>query len=129
MESERTAKRYNVKAVWDSEAGVYYAKSNIPGLNVEAATVAEFIEIVKDLAPDLIASNEPEHARAPCAWRRISIWPTPEVLAKDFYEGDRRAAAGGGLRVSPSWQGQSRNLVHPEVRTHLRRAADVTHFS
>jgi hypothetical protein len=64
MESERMAKRYNVKAVWDSEAGVYYAKSNIPGLNVEAATVAEFIEIVKDLAPDLIAANEPEHARA-----------------------------------------------------------------
>jgi len=58
------AKRYNVKAVWDAEAGVYFAKSNIPGLNVEAATVAEFIEIVKDLAPGLIAANEPEHTRA-----------------------------------------------------------------
>jgi hypothetical protein len=58
------AKHYRVEAVWDGEAGVYYAKSDIPGLNVEAATMAEFIEVVRDLAADLIAANEPEHAAA-----------------------------------------------------------------
>jgi hypothetical protein len=55
-------KRYTVEAIWDPEAGVYYAKTDIPGLNVEAATVAEFIEIVKDVAPELIEANEPKPA-------------------------------------------------------------------
>jgi len=58
------AKQYHVEAVWDAQVGVYFAKGNIPGLNVEAATMAEFIEIVRDLAPELIAANEPEHAAA-----------------------------------------------------------------
>jgi hypothetical protein len=52
-------KQYHVEARWDAEAGVFYAKSDIPGLNVEADTIAEFIDIVKDLAPDLIKANDP----------------------------------------------------------------------
>lgn len=55
--------QYHVRALWDSEAGVYYARTDIPGLNVEAETIAEFIEIVKDLAPELILANDPAPKR------------------------------------------------------------------
>ena len=41
----------------DAKAHVYRAESDIAGLDVEAATIAEFIEIVNDLAPDLIVAN------------------------------------------------------------------------
>ena len=50
---------YNVKAVWDPEAAVFYATSNIPGLNVEAETITAFIDVVKDVALDLIEANDP----------------------------------------------------------------------
>ena len=53
------ANRFYVKAVWDPEASVFYASSDIPGLNVEAETIAAFIEVVQDVAIDLIAANEP----------------------------------------------------------------------
>ncbi len=50
-------KSYHVKAVWDDEAGVFYAETDIPGLNVEAATLKEFIEIVEELAPEMMNAN------------------------------------------------------------------------
>ncbi|HEY5107350.1 MAG TPA: DUF1902 domain-containing protein [Caulobacteraceae bacterium] len=53
------SKGYVIEAIWDAEAGVYFAKSNLPGLNIEAATVQEFVAIVQDVAPDLIAANAP----------------------------------------------------------------------
>jgi hypothetical protein len=56
-------KQYHVEARWDAEAGVFYAESDIPGLNVEADSIAEFIDIVKDIAPDLIKANEPSSER------------------------------------------------------------------
>jgi hypothetical protein len=56
-------KQYHVEARWDPKAQVFYAKSDIPGLNVEADTIAEFIEIVKDIAPDLIKANDPTPER------------------------------------------------------------------
>jgi hypothetical protein len=56
-------KQYHVEARWDPEAQVFYAKSNIPGLNIEAASIAEFIEIVRDIAPDLIKANDPTPER------------------------------------------------------------------
>ncbi len=62
-------KQYQVEAIWDADAGVYYAKSNVPGLNVEAETIAEFVEIVSDVAPDLIAANEPAPERRAASLR------------------------------------------------------------
>lgn len=63
---DRMAKQYHVEARRDAKAGVFYARSDIPGLNVEAETIAAFSEIVKDLAPDLIKANEPApRGRAP----------------------------------------------------------------
>ena len=53
------SKQYHIEAVWDAEAGVFYSKSNIPGLIIEAATFPEFFEIVNDVAPDLLRANAP----------------------------------------------------------------------
>ncbi len=52
---------YFVKALWDSEAGVFYSDTNIPGLTVEAATVDEFRFLVADLAPEMLAENAGIH--------------------------------------------------------------------
>lgn len=49
--------RYTVTAVWDAEAEVYWSQSDIIGLNVEAATLSEFVDLVEALAPDLIRDN------------------------------------------------------------------------
>lgn len=51
-------KTYHVKAVWDAEAEVYYAETDIPGLHVEAATMAEFFKAVEELAPQMIVAND-----------------------------------------------------------------------
>lgn len=48
---------YAVNAVWDEEAAVFYAVGDIPGLNVEAATLAEFVQLVEGLAPELLSAN------------------------------------------------------------------------
>jgi hypothetical protein len=50
-------KTYHVKALWDAEAGVYYSETDIPGLNIEAATLGEFIEIAEELAPQMLEAN------------------------------------------------------------------------
>jgi hypothetical protein len=52
-------KTYHVKALWDAEAGVYYSETDIPGLNIEAETLREFIEIAEDLAPQMLEANVP----------------------------------------------------------------------
>lgn len=40
---------YTLTAKWDAKAGVYFSETDIPGLNIEAATVEEFFEIAADL--------------------------------------------------------------------------------
>lgn len=49
--------RYTVTAIWDAEAGVYWSQGDIVGLNVEAATLSEFVDLVETLAPELIRDN------------------------------------------------------------------------
>ncbi|MDC9823722.1 DUF1902 domain-containing protein [Devosia sp. ZB163] len=48
---------FHVKAVWDAEDNLFYAESDIIGLHVEAATMAEFEAVVMDVAPELIVAN------------------------------------------------------------------------
>jgi hypothetical protein len=48
---------FEIRAVWDEEAQVYYAETDIEGLHVEAATLQEFEEIVRDEAVELIMNN------------------------------------------------------------------------
>lgn len=49
--------RYFVTAIWDEEGQVYYSKSDIHGLHIEAETLDEFESLIVDLAPDLIIEN------------------------------------------------------------------------
>lgn len=52
------AKEFFVKAEWDPEAGVWYtADTDIPGLAIEAATVEEFNELVREIGPEMIDLN------------------------------------------------------------------------
>ena len=48
---------FNVKAVWDDEAQVFYSHSDIGGLHIEAASLDEFEAIIIEEAPDLIIAN------------------------------------------------------------------------
>ena len=48
---------FSVKAIWDDEAQVFYAQSDIEGLHIEAASLDEFEEIILDAAPELILAN------------------------------------------------------------------------
>ncbi len=46
-----------VKAIWDPEAEVWCSESNIPGLVIETATLAEFEALARHFAPELLAEN------------------------------------------------------------------------
>ena len=48
---------YLIHAIWDEEAGVFYAESNVPGLHIEAETIQQFIEVIQDVVPQLLESN------------------------------------------------------------------------
>ena len=48
---------FYVKAIWDPEAEVWCSESDIPGLVIETATLAEFESLARDFAPELLASN------------------------------------------------------------------------
>ena len=49
--------KFLVKAIWDDEAQVFYAESDIIGLHVEAATIAEFEAIMMEVGPTLVMEN------------------------------------------------------------------------
>lgn len=52
------AKRsYSVRAIWDDEAGVYYADSDIVGLHIESSSLDEFEAIMMEVAPGLVIAN------------------------------------------------------------------------
>ena len=48
---------FTVKAVWDEEAKVFFAESDIEGLHIEASSLDEFEEIIIEEAPELIMAN------------------------------------------------------------------------
>ncbi len=52
-------KVFTVTAVWDPDAEVFATESDIPGLVVEAGTFEELIDLVRSLAPEVIAANIP----------------------------------------------------------------------
>jgi len=59
-------KTYHVTALWDAEASVWVSESDIPGLVIEADTLAEFEALMAEHAPEMLAANEGLHnARVP----------------------------------------------------------------
>lgn len=51
------ARSFYVKAVWDAEARVWCSESDIPGLVLETPSLAEFEDLIRHFASDLLASN------------------------------------------------------------------------
>lgn len=49
---------YYVKASWDPEASVWISETDIPGLVIEAETLAEFEAAMVELAPEMLAANQ-----------------------------------------------------------------------
>ena len=58
------AERFYVRAEWDAEAGVFISETNIPGLHVEADTLADFLSVAEELAPAMLAANVPLEQRS-----------------------------------------------------------------
>lgn len=55
--------KYLVTVSHDAKEGVWYVQdSEVPGLNAEAATFDALVEILSELAPDLVNANLPEAA-------------------------------------------------------------------
>ncbi len=52
---------YHVKAIWDSEASVWISETDIPGLVIEADTLAEFEDLLQSLGPEMLAENSGIH--------------------------------------------------------------------
>ena len=48
---------FTVEAIWDNEAQVFYAQSDIEGLHIETSSLEAFEEVIVDAAPELIMAN------------------------------------------------------------------------
>jgi len=48
---------YYVRAIWDPEASVWISETDIPGLVIEANTLAEFESLMVELAPEMLSLN------------------------------------------------------------------------
>jgi hypothetical protein len=55
---ERT---YHVKAIWDAESSVWISETDIPGLVIEAETLAEFEDLLQSLGPEMLSENSGIH--------------------------------------------------------------------
>ena len=50
-------KEYHVEARWDPDAKVWTSVSDVPGLVIETATLAEFEALLHQLVPEVLADN------------------------------------------------------------------------
>lgn len=77
--------KFFVQAVWDEEANVYYSKSNIPGLHIEAKVLGAFEDVMRDVVPELLVANVVESARQnqPLASRK-KCRSVPESISYTF---------------------------------------------
>jgi hypothetical protein len=50
-------KHYDVEARWDPEAKVWTSSSDVPGLVIETATLAEFEALMRELVPEVLSDN------------------------------------------------------------------------
>jgi len=52
--------QFTITVSHDEKEGVWFVQnSDVPGLNAEAATLDELVDVLADLAPDLVATNLP----------------------------------------------------------------------
>ncbi|MBY5987252.1 DUF1902 domain-containing protein [Roseovarius atlanticus] len=57
VEAEMSKRNFEITAVWDEDAKVWYAESDIVGLHVEAETLDEFEKVAREFASELIVEN------------------------------------------------------------------------
>jgi len=69
---------FYVKAIWDPEVGVWCSESDIPGLVIETATLAEFESLARHFAPKLLAENLGIQGSVPIKFEAVGGF---EVLA------------------------------------------------
>ncbi|MEM6648880.1 MAG: DUF1902 domain-containing protein [Pseudomonadota bacterium] len=80
--SNHHRKSFQILACWDAEAEVFYSKSNIKGLHIEAVTLDEFEEMIMDVAVELIIANHIEAkdmaSRPMKEWLPTILWRPSE---------------------------------------------------
>ncbi|TPW06125.1 MAG: hypothetical protein FD125_399 [bacterium] len=69
---------FYVKATWDPEAEVWCSQSDIPGLVIETATLAEFESLARHFAPILLGENLGIQGSVPIKFEAVGGF---EVLA------------------------------------------------
>lgn len=69
---------FYVKALWDPEAEVWCSESDIPGLVIETATLAEFESLARLFASELLTENVGFHGPVPIKFEAVGGF---EVLA------------------------------------------------
>ena len=55
---------YHVEARWDPKAQVWTSRSDVPGLVIETATLAEFEALMRQLVPEMLSDNADGPAEA-----------------------------------------------------------------
>jgi len=65
---------YHVEARWDPDAKVWSSKSDVPGLVIETATLAEFETLMRQLAPEMLADNVDGAEPATIEWRAFGAF-------------------------------------------------------
>ena len=53
----KVKRTFSVKALWDEEAQIFYCESDVIGLHIEAATIEEFEEVMRDSVTELFVAN------------------------------------------------------------------------
>jgi len=111
------AKIYTVHAQWDAESETWWTDGeDLPGLTCQAETFDQLVEVILDLAPDLLHAN-------------LAIPTGSKSILPSSPNGGRHvpppagAVAGGGMRVQTARPGKPRNLVVAGHRAQLHRAA------
>jgi hypothetical protein len=60
---------YHIEAHWDPEAKVWVSQSDVPGLVIETATLAEFEALMRELVPEMLADNVGRRRPASVEWK------------------------------------------------------------
>jgi hypothetical protein len=67
-------KTFHVKALWDAEAKLWVSHSDVPGLVIETATLAEFEALMHALAPELLSDNGGDIDGASIEWTASGVF-------------------------------------------------------
>ena len=65
---------YHVDARWDPDAKVWSSRSDVPGLVIETATLAEFEALMRQLVPEMLSDNAELAQPAVVEWRAFGAF-------------------------------------------------------